>query len=233
MSNDLKILCIIPARAGSKGVPKKNIKLINNKPLISYSLEVAQESKLINKIIVTSDSKDIVDLVNKDIVYAPFIRPSEFSQDNSTDKDYIKHTLKYLKDKEGYVPNYIVLLRPTTPLRNYTLVDEAINKFIDATSASSLRSAHLVPESPFKWFKIKNDCFEPICNEFSLEDTNKPRQYFDDVYLPNGYVDVLNSTFSDADLYGTDILSYITPLSYEIDSIEDFDYIEYLMKKAT
>lgn len=231
MENDLKILCIIPARGGSKGVPKKNIKLLANKPLIAYTIQTALSSKMINNIVVSTDSKEILNVAKEYGVNTPFLRPKEFSKDSSLDIEYINHTLNML-EKDGYTPDLIVLLRPTTPLRDSLLIDEAIHKIINSKDATGLRSAHSVAESPFKWFKVKNSFYTPICKELTLEDTNRPRQDFEDVYLPNGYVDIIIPKYKDKNLYGENILSFITPISYEIDTIKDFEYIEFLAKKG-
>lgn len=228
-----KVLCIIPARIGSKGVPKKNIKIMNDKPLIYYSIKVAQNSKYINKIVVSSDSKEILDIANEYGVHTPFLRPKELALDSSLDIDYIKHTLEYLKKEEGYAPDYIALLRPTTPIRNAHMIDKAIDKLINNPEATGLRSAHEVAESPFKWYKKEGDYYTSISPEYSLEDTCKPRQSFPSVYLPNGYIDIIKPTYIDNSLYGNKILNFITPTTYEVDTMEDFEYIEYLMKKGS
>ncbi|MEA1955415.1 MAG: acylneuraminate cytidylyltransferase family protein [Campylobacterota bacterium] len=232
MLEDLKILCIIPARGGSKGVPKKNIKLLGNTPLIGYSINSAKESKYINKIIVSTDCEEIKNIAQQFDIEVPFLRPSKFATDKSLDIDYIEHTLDWLQENENYIPDYIVLLRPTTPIRDVLYIDEAILKMKNNDS-NSLRSAHEVSESPFKWFKIKDNRYQTICNEYTLDDTNKPRQSFEKVYIPNGYVDIIkpDNIKQENKLYGDDILSFISPFSYEIDTIEDFEFIEYKISK--
>ena len=121
--SNYKILAIIPARSSSKSVKNKNIKKINNIPLIGYSINTAKKSKLINKIVVTTDSKKIKELALKFNAEVPFLRPKSIAKDNSRDIEFIKHTLKELKRRENYSPNVIVLLRPTLPFRNPTIVE--------------------------------------------------------------------------------------------------------------
>lgn len=231
MLKELNILCIIPARGGSKGVPKKNIKLLGGRPLIDYSIETAKESKYINRIIVSTDSQEILEIVKSAGLETPFLRPKELSSDLSKDIDYIRHTVNYLKKEEFYIPDYIVLLRPTTPLRSSNIVDNAIEKLFYNKKATGLRSSHKVSEVPYKWFCIDNEFYKPICSEYSLEDTNRPRQSFPEVYLPNGYVDIILSNNIENNLFGDKILSFETNVSYEIDTIEDFEFIEFLLKK--
>lgn len=229
----MNILAIIPARCGSKGVPKKNIKLLNGVPLIGYSIQTAQASKYINKIIVSTDCEEVKEIAQTFHIKVPFLRPKELASDTSLDIDYIKHTLEWLEFNENYIPDFIVLLRPTTPIRESHIVDDAIQKMIDDTNNSSLRSSHKSSESPFKWFKVKNNIYVPIHEDYTLADTNKPRQSFEDVYIPNGYVDIikLETIQKNNDLYGNEIVSFITQTSYEIDTIEEFEYIEYKSNK--
>lgn len=225
----MNILALIPARGGSKGVPKKNIKSLKGYPLIAHSITAAKLSNKINKIVVSTDSQEIADISLKYGAEVPFLRPLELANDNSKDIDFVLHALSHLKENENYIPDLIVLLRPTTPMREIEIIDDAIEKYINNKEATSLRSSHTVSESPFKWFLLKNDYYTPICDKYTLEDTNRPRQDFSEVYIPNGYVDILNPNFikTSHTLYGEQIVAYITPHGYEIDTIEDFKYIEY------
>ena len=232
----MEILALIPARGGSKGVPKKNIKLLDNFPLLSYSIAAAKLSQNITRVIVSTDSQEIADIAQKFGAEVPFLRPKHLANDISQDIDFVQHCLEYLETQEGYTPDYIVLLRPTTPLRETAHIDKAIEKFQNTKNATSLRSSHEAPESPFKWFGLENEFYTSICEEVALEETNKPRQSFKSVYVPNGYVDILKPDYvkNSTEIYGKEILSYITPDGYEIDTLEEFEYIEYrLVKKGT
>lgn len=233
MIKNLNILCIIPARAGSKGVPKKNIKILGDIPLIGYSINSAKKSKYINKVIVSTDSREIANISKNFGIEVPFLRPKELSEDKSLDIEYIIHTLNWLEENENYIPNLIILLRPTTPIREAKIIDDAIALILNYKNCSSLRSSHKSSESPFKWFKIKNNLYHPIHTDISIEYTNKPRQSFEDVYIPNGYVDILKPKIIKQynDIYGDKILSFETQISYEIDTIEEFEYLEYKLHK--
>jgi len=229
----MNILALIPARAGSKGVLKKNIKLLENHPLVAYTIAAAKLSKGINRVIVSTDSKEIADIALKYDAEVPFLRPSELSTDKSMDIEYVQHTLEFLKERENYIPDLIVLLRPTTPIREFEYIDRAIEKLSKNSEASSLRSSHVAAESPFKWYSKEGNFYTPICDKYTLEDTNRPRQAFKDVYIPNGYVDILKPSFikENNSMYGEKILEFITPHGYEVDTIEEFNYIEYLISK--
>ena len=229
----MKILALIPARGGSKGVPKKNIKLLDNFPLLSFTVAAAKLSTKINRVIVSTDSQEIADIALEFNAEVPFLRPNEFAGDKSTDIDYITHALDWLKCNENYIPDLIVLLRPTTPLREVIIIDKAIEKLLKNEEATSLRSSHLSSESPFKWFSLKNKFYTAICDNYDLEDTNKPRQFFAETYIPNGYVDIIIPGLikKNNSLFGNKILGFVTPIGYEIDTIDEFEYIEYRIMK--
>ena len=133
------------------------------------------------------------------------------------------------------MPQYLVHLRPTTPLRDPRLMDDAIELICSRPEATSLRSAHLAPESPFKWFlRAPEGLFSGIMPQYSNDDLNRPRQSFPDVYIPDGYIDIINTeTFlATALLHGPRMLAFISPRCHEVDVQEDFDYLEFEIKRG-
>lgn len=238
----MTIVAIIPARSGSKGVPKKNIYNLGGYPLIAYSIIASKLTKKINRTIVSTDSSDFTFISTFYGAEAPFLRPSNISQDNSTNLEFIEHFINYLNSEKSELPEYIVQLNPTTPLRIPETIDHAITTIIQNPDATSLRSAHEIRESHCKLFAIKDDnkhkYFEGLCSEDPRpEYYNLPRQSFKTIYQPNGYVDIIKTkTLVDSDfksLHGDKIFPFITNNTGEIDSIDDLDYIEYLLKKRT
>lgn len=227
------IYALIPARGGSKGVPGKNIRLIKDYPLIAYSIAICQMSSRINRTIVTTDSKEIAMIAEKFGAEVPFLRPSEFAGDKSGDIEFVMHALGWFEENEGRLPAYIVHIRPTTPLREREVVDMAIEKMICSGNATSLRSAHKAPESPFKWF-VKNDSeyFHSIVENISNEEANSGRQNFQDVYIPDGYVDVIKTEFviDNGILHGDKMLAFESPMCMEIDTEEELEMIEYQLQ---
>ncbi len=127
----MKILAIIPARGGSKGIKNKNIKKFAGKPLLSYAIKVAQSSKFINRIMVSTESEEIARVAKKYGAEVPFLRPMELAQDNSKVSDAIVHLLDNLRSNEGYEPDYIVLLQTTSPMREVNDVDGAIATLLE------------------------------------------------------------------------------------------------------
>ena len=230
----MKIVSIIPARSGSKGVPKKNIKLLAGYPLIAYSIIISRLSSKIPQTIVSTDSEEFAEIALTYGADVPFLRPKEISRDNSLDIEYVKHALEWFQTHAGYQPEYIVLLPPPTPLRDPALIDAAIEKLIRNKEATSLRSAHETPESPYKLFDIKDDYFAGMFpDDPRPEYYNLPRQTFPPVYQPNGYVDIIKSETvrNSGSLHGQRILSFITPDVGEIDRPEDFEFIEFILSK--
>jgi N-acylneuraminate cytidylyltransferase len=231
MSESATIYAVVPARGGSKGVPKKNIKPLAGFPLIAYSIAAGHMSRLIERVIVSTDSLEIAEVARKYGAETPFLRPAELAQDNSRDRDFVIHLLHWLKENEGRVPDYLVHLRPTTPFRDPAIVDDAILTLLADAAATSLRSAHEAPETPFKWF-TKNA--QGYFQTFAAADAppglaNWPRQMLPKVFIPDGYVDVLKTAYVLAaeEIHGDRIVGYITPACSEVDTPEDFAYLEF------
>jgi len=226
----MKIMAVVPARSGSKGVPNKNIRELSGKPLLAYSIVAAQKASLIDRIIVSTDSDEYAFLAKEYRAEIPFLRPSEYADDKSTDYDFVKHLLDWLADNENTLPEYIVHLRPTTPFRNPDVLDDAIKKFIINEKATSLRSAHKMSESAYKQFELDDKYFKTICTgNFDLDDANNGRQSFAATYAPNGYVDILKTShiLSKKLLHGKRVMGYITDYTTEVDTEEDFEFLEW------
>ncbi len=229
----MKIIAVIPARSGSKGLPDKNIKELAGKPLIAYSISAGIKSKLIDRVIVSTDSEKYASISKDYGAEVPFIRPNEYSGDDSTDYDFVKHLLDWLAKNEGYTPDYIIHLRPTTPLRDPKVIDNAIRKFMNSKEATSLRSAHEMPETAYKQFELEGKYFKTICTDsFDLDDANNSRQSFPKTYTPNGYVDILRTShiLENHLLHGNRVMGYVTDFAIEVDTIDDFEFLEWQIK---
>ncbi len=230
----MNIITVIPARSGSKGVPDKNIKELDGKPLIAYSISAAIKSKLINRVIVSTDSEKYASISKDYGAEVPFIRPNEYSGDDSTDYDFVKHLLDWFANNEGDTPDYIIHLRPTTPLRDPSILDNAIEKFINNGEATSLRSAHEMSETAYKQFELEGEYFKTICTgSFNLDDANNSRQSFPKTYSPNGYIDILKTShiLENNLLHGNQVMSYLTDFTIEVDTLDDFEFLEWHIQK--
>ena len=229
-----KTLALIPARAGSKGVPHKNIRLLGGYPLIAWTIAACRKAKLLDQIIVSTDSLKYAALAKKYNAEAPFLRPKQVSSDYSTDYEFILHALNWISAR-GEEPDYIVHMRPTTPLRNPVIIDQAIQAFINNSEATALRSVHEMSESAYKTFEIDtNGLLKSFGNSISLDIVNNARQSFPKTFMANGYIDVLSTAFirETGLLHGNHVVPFITPEVTEVDTEYDFKSLEYQLVKS-
>ena len=229
-----EVVAIIPARSGSKGVVDKNIKLLAGHPLIAYSIAAAQLANEINRIIVSTDSIEYASIAREYGAEVPFLRPVEISGDRSGDYEWVRHLLDWMAENEGHVLKYLVHLRPTTPLREPKHIDAAIELMRQNNNATSLRSVHEMSETAYKTVEIDRDYLKCICSgSFDLDVANQPRQVFPKTYITNGYVDIYKSSYvvKNKKILGNKVIAYGTPRIFEVDTLEDFDYLEYQVAK--
>ena len=220
----MNIVAIIPARKGSKSIKDKNIINYKGKPLIYHSIKTALKSKLINTVVVSTDSKKYQSMVIKFGASAPFLRPNKYSNDNSLDRDFILHASKFLISKNNY-PDLIVLLRPTTPNRDIKIINKGIKLFIkNFKKYDSMRSVSKFNQPPQKFFMIKNKTLKGFFDkQLKGEYHSRPRQKYTQTYLPNGYIDILKPSFflnNKNKLWGK-IQPFLTNETLDIDSQSD------------
>jgi len=228
----IKTFALIPARSGSKGVPNKNVMKLNGHPLLGWSIAAAKQSKNIDRVIVSTDSKEYADLAISYGAEVPFIRPDKISNDTSTDFEFIEHALNFFKN-ECNEPSYIAHLRPTTPIRDPNLIDAAIELAINQNNCSSIRSVHEMSETAYKTLEIDDmNYLRPLgLIDTSKLDNNAPRQAFPKTYQANGYIDILISSHirKNGNIHGNDCLPFLTEQAIEIDCVDDFKYLEYTL----
>jgi CMP-N,N'-diacetyllegionaminic acid synthase len=225
----MNILAIIPARAGSKGLPNKNILPLLCHPLISYSIKAGLDSKLINRVVVSTDSEKIAQISKDYGAEVPFIRPSKYSQDLSTDFEVFEHALNWLWENEQYKPDIIVQLRPTSPVRKIEIIDQCIEKCI-SSNCDSLRVVTESPITPYKMWHIDDEHL-PM-KQFSyidgiFEPYNQPRQMLPKVYWQIGFLDVIkaNTITLERSMTGSKILPFVVDniFAIDIDNLQSFD----------
>ena len=221
----MNITAIIPARGGSKTIPRKNIKLFLGKPLIYYSIKQAQESKYINRIILTTDDEEIRQIGIKYGAEAPFIRPKEISGDLSTDLEFFQHYLQWTKENEpNKIPDILVQLRPTYPTRKVEIIDDCIKTMLDNMSYDCVRTvAEYNFKTPYKMYTLDNNRLRPLFEEYNgvKQPYNHCRQIFPQIYTANGYLEVIKTEtiLNKNSVSGDKIFSYIMDES----CIEDID----------
>lgn len=233
------VLAIIPARGGSASVPRKNIKLLNGKPLIVYTIEEAKKSRYINRIVISTDDLEIAGIAKEYGAEVPFTRPQNLSGDHVTDLPVFKHCLQWFSENEDFHPDIVVHLRPTAPLRKVKHIDQGIEILLNSHEADSVRSVCLAPKNPLKMWSIKNNKLVPFLPEsFSgmREAYNLPRQKLPTAYIQNGSVDVIrtNTILEKNSMTGDVIFPLVMEEkeSINIDTEIDFLIAEQLIKKS-
>ncbi len=230
MINNLSVLGLIPARGGSKGVPKKNIKLLNGIPLINYTIKAAKKARYIDKLIVSTDNNEISSICKDQNIEVPFVRPKKLSDDNAKSIDVIIHALKFIEKKDNKVYDIILYLEPPSPLRSYNDINESLEIFVEK-NPDSLVSVHEANQfHPILMKKIENEYLKPI---WKKEPEGIPRQLYNPTaYMRNGAIyifkreNILNNI-----LYGDKVFPYIMPIekSICIDDIRDWYVAEQLI----
>lgn len=187
-----EILALIPARGGSKGIPRKNLVPIAGKPLIAYSIEHALSSKRITRTIVSTDDEEIAEVARRYGAEVPFMRPAEYATDLATDLEVFDHALRTLRQQTGALPELVVQLRPTTPVREASVVDRAIDTLLASPQADSLKSLSPSSASPYKLWVLEKSGARPLLELPGLPEAHSmPRQILPTVYAGNGYVDII------------------------------------------
>ena len=230
-----KILAVIPARGNSKSIKNKNIKLIFGKPLIYYSIDIAKKSKLINKIIVSSDSKKIISIAKKYGAEVPFVRPKNLSKDSSKDYGVFLHCLNWLKKNENYIPDLIIHLRPTYPIRSVKIVDKAIKFALKNHNFDCIRSVCEPIQNPYKmWNLDRKNYLTPLLGNLKKELYNYPRQKLKKAYWQNAYMDIIKykTIKNKKSMTGKKILPFVLPQNniFDIDDKFSFDIIKKIFK---
>jgi len=222
------MIAIIPARKGSKGLPNKNIKVLLGKPLIAYTIEAALEASQISEVYVSTDDQETADIAIKYGAKAPFLRPSELATDTSLAIDVYLYMIDKLEAMNCMVEAFVVL-QPTSPLRSAIDIDQAITLFNEKKADSVV--SYVKESHPISWHKFidENLHITPI-----FEEIINNRQDHLTSYYPNGAIYVFRTVIiKERKYYTTNSFAYIMSKqkSVDIDYLEDFDYVEFLMKK--
>ncbi|MBB3840546.1 N-acylneuraminate cytidylyltransferase [Runella defluvii] len=216
------VLAIIQARGGSKGLPNKNLLPLAGHPLVAYSVKAALETPSITRTIISTDSQAIADAAQQYGAEVPFLRPAEFAQDLSTDFDVFTHALNWFWENEGYRPDLVVQLRPTSPVRSVRHIDEAIQTLWNTPEADSIRTITPSPITPYKmWvYDPETATMQPLLSHPTLpEFYNEPRQKLPPVHWHIGNLDVIRPhvILDKKSMSGYPILPYVLPFEYAID----------------
>jgi len=232
-----EVLALIPARGGSKGIPRKNIRNFAGYPLVAWSIAAGLQADLVTRVIVSTDDGEIAAVAREFGAETPFLRPAELAQDDTTDLPVFEQALAWLKENEGYQPDVVVQLRPTSPIRPRRLVDNAIRIFLDHEDADCVRGVVLAGQNPHKMWRLPEGKNGPMENLLDVEGVpepyNAPRQSLPPVYWQTGHIDAIrtSSILEKKSLTGDVIYPLIIDSQYtvDIDNLHDWARYEHLV----
>jgi N-acylneuraminate cytidylyltransferase len=232
-----EVLALIPARGGSKSIPRKNIQPFAGFPLLAYSIAAAKAAETVTRVVVSTDDEEIGDIARCYGAEAPFLRPAEYAQDSTPDLPVFQHALEYFADREDYHPEIVVHLRPTSPLRRVAHIDQAVYRLLETPQADAVRTVCVPFQNPYKMWQIAPDGFmHPILETKFKEPYNMPRQQLPDVYWQTGYVDAawVDTILVKGSITGDRILPLIVDASewIDIDSPDDWRRAERLIESG-
>jgi CMP-N-acetylneuraminic acid synthetase len=233
-AHPLEVLAIVQARGGSKTIPRKNLRLLAGHPLVAYSIASGLAAESVTRLIVSTDDTEIASVCRAYGAEVPFLRPAEFAEDATPDLPLFQHALDWLEKHEGYQPDLIVQLRPTSPLRPLDSVDRAIATLSASPQADCVRGVTIPNQSPYKMWRLAEDGFlKPLLSSGFVEPYNMPRQHLPMVYWQTGHIDVIRyeTIVKGRSLTGKWVLPVmIDPLYWvDIDTEADWSYAEWLI----
>ena len=231
-----EILALIPARGGSKGIPRKNIRNFAGYPLIAWSIAAGLQAETVTRVIVSTDDVEIAAVARKYGAEVPFMRPAELAQDRTPDLPVFEHALKMLEEVDGYKPDVVVQLRPTSPIRPRGMVDEAVHILLSQKNADCVRGVVPAGQNPHKMWRFAGDDkpLKPLLEvEGIAEPYNAPRQSLPPVYWQTGHIDAIRlSTIANKhSLTGDVIFPLVIDPRYtvDIDTLSDWAKYEALV----
>jgi N-acylneuraminate cytidylyltransferase len=228
-------LALIPARGGSKGIPRKNIRNFAGYPLIAWSIAAAKQSASVTRIILSTDDEEIASVAREYSAETPFLRPAELAQDQTTDLPVFEHALHWLEEKEGYQPDLVIQLRPTSPIRPRDCVDSAVQILLEHEDADCVRGVVPAGQNPHKMWRFtgKDQPMTPLLQVDGIaEPYNAPRQILPPVYWQTGHIDVIRAStiLQKRSLTGDVIYPLVIDPRYtvDIDNLSDWGKYEAL-----
>ena len=235
-----KVIGLITARGGSKGLPGKNIKPLLGKPLIAYTIEAAKKSGVFDRIILSTDDPKIAEVAKQYGCEVPFMRPAEFATDNASHMDVVLHAVNWLQANEGYRPDYVMILQPTSPMRQAKHIRDSVELIIK-TGADSVFSVAKLPEefSQYKAMLIDKDGYlklttgEPIYKRVARRQEVVPNYYSAGlVYL---FRTELLFNKDNPNFYGDKVVPYIVEEKYaaDINTPQDWQKAEEIMRNES
>ena len=227
-----EVLAIIPARGGSKGIPRKNIREFAGYPLIAYSIAAGLKAESVTRVILSTDDEEIAAVGRAWGAEVPFLRPAEFAQDNTLDLPVFEHALRWLDENEGYRPDVVLQLRPTSPVRPPSMVDDAVRLLLEHPEADSVRGIVPAGQNPHKMWKVdpQTGYLRSLLDVPGIaEPYNAPRQALPAVYWQTGHIDAIRprAILEQGSMSGRVILPLMIDPRYTVDIDNLWDWARY------
>lgn len=233
VKSDVEVLAVIPARGGSKSIPHKNTKLLGGHPLIAYSIAAGLQAGMVNRVLVSTDDEAIARIAREYGADVPFIRPAELAGDDVLDLPVFEHVLEWLDQREGYRPDVVVQLRPTSPIRPPRCVDEALSILLSDPSADSVRAVTPAGQNPYKMWRLEDGRLAPLIQTDFEEPYNMPRQKLPAAFWQTGHIDVIRrqTIIEKQSLTGSRVLPIMISPEYavDIDTLEQWEQAEWVL----
>ena len=233
LSNE--VWCVVPARSGSTRLKNKNLKKILNLSLVARTIKSSKQSKLISRTFLSTNCRKIKKEGSKYMAEIPFLRSKKNSRNLATDYDVLREFLIKISKIEKLLPKYIILLRPTSPLRKVEVIDDAIKVFMKLNKKyDSLISVHKMSEPVHKKYFIKKNFLKPVFSNLTNDQTNNPSQIFPDSFTANGYLDIIKTSniINKKSYLGNKSYPFITNRTIDIDHLIDLKIANYLAKQS-
>lgn len=233
-----RVLAVIPARGGSKGLPRKNLRLLGGVPLVAHAVRQALAASTVDRVVVSTDSAEIAAVARAEGAEVPFTRPAEFATDTATDLQVFAHLVEFLAETEGRLPELLVQVRASSPVRRPQVIDLAVRKMLAHPEATSLRSVSVAPFPPYKMWNLDADSrLRPVVAVPGVEDWyDQPRQALPAAYAQDGLIDVVRvrTITEDHSMAGAVVLGLTHPeRAVDIDTIADLAAAEAAYASAT
>ena len=234
-----EILSLAPSRDGSKGIPRKNIRLLGGYPLVAYSIAAALQAEAVSRVVVSTDDPEIAEVAQTFGAEVPFMHPAELATDRTTDLPVFQDALNRLAERENYHLDIITHMHATSPFRPKGLIDKAVHMLLEHPETECVRSVVAPEQNPFKMWQIDplSGCIIPLLTiPGTVEPYNTPRQSLPAVYLQTGHVNTIRSeVILGGSMTGKTILPIIVDERYEVDmdTTADWDRGEWVLGQAS